>query len=79
MKNFDQSVKINLNLNWNFIPDHPYQVLVIGGSEARKNNLLLNLIKYQPPYIGKTYLSKTHSIKSINCLLIEENEWELEN
>ena len=31
MKNYDQLVKINHNLNWS-ITDHPYRILIIGGS-----------------------------------------------
>ena len=75
MKNVDQLVKINHNLNWSFIPDHPYQALILGGSGSRSG--LLNLIKYQRPHIAKAYLSKIHSDKTINCLLMEENRWEL--
>ena len=33
MKNYDQSVKINHNSNWPYILDHPYRILIIGGSE----------------------------------------------
>ena len=32
MKTYDQSVQINHNLNWPYIPDHPYRILIIGGS-----------------------------------------------
>ena len=32
MKNYDESVKINHNTNWPNIPDHPYRILIIGGS-----------------------------------------------
>ena len=31
------------NLNWPYIPDHPYRILRIGGSGTRKANPLLNL------------------------------------
>ena len=31
MKNYDQLVKITHNLNWPYIPDHPYRILIIGG------------------------------------------------
>ena len=31
MKNFDQSVKINHNPNWPYIPDHPYRMSIISG------------------------------------------------
>ena len=47
MKNFDQSVKINHNRNWLYIPDHPYRILIIGGSRSGKTNVLLNLVKNQ--------------------------------
>ena len=41
--------------NWLFIPDHPYRMLIIGGSGSRKTNALLNLIKEQSD-IDKIYL-----------------------
>ena len=31
MKNFDQSVEINRNPNWPYVPDNPFRVLTIGG------------------------------------------------
>ena len=31
------------NLKWPYIPDHPYIVLIIGGSGSGKTNVLLNL------------------------------------
>ena len=46
IKNFDQSVKRNYNLNWSYIPDHIYRVLIIGCSGSGKANMLLNLIIY---------------------------------
>ena len=36
------------NLNWPYIPDHPYRILIIGGSGSGKTNALLNLINNQP-------------------------------
>ena len=30
------------------IPDHPYRILIIGGSESGKTNSLFNLINHQP-------------------------------
>ena len=56
MKNYDQSVEINHNTNWPYIPDHPYRILVIGHSGSGKTNVLLNLIKYLLPDIDKIYL-----------------------
>ena len=37
------------------IPDHPYRILIIGGSVSGKTNALLNLIKEQDD-IDKIYL-----------------------
>ena len=37
------------------IPDHPYRILIIGGSGSRKTNVLLNLISQQDG-IDKIYL-----------------------
>ena len=31
------------NLKWPYIPDHPYRILIIGGSGIGKTNTLLNL------------------------------------
>ena len=36
--------KIKHNKNWPYIPDHPYIILIKGGSGSEKTNLLLNLI-----------------------------------
>ena len=32
IKNHDQSVNINQNPNWSYIPEHPYRILIIGGT-----------------------------------------------
>ena len=47
--------RINHNPNWLYIPDHPYRILIIGGSWSGKTNALLNLINNQPD-IDKIYL-----------------------
>ena len=39
---------------WPFIPDHPYRILIIGGSGSAKSNALLNLIIQQDD-IDKIY------------------------
>ena len=46
------------NEKWPYIPDHPYRILIIGGSESGKTNTLLNLIKEQDKHdvIDKIYL-----------------------
>ena len=40
---------------WSYIPDHPYRILIIGGSGSGKTNALLNLINNQSD-IDKIYL-----------------------
>ena len=35
------------NEEWPYIPDHPYRILIIGGSGLGKTNMLLNLINEQ--------------------------------
>ena len=48
-------IKKEHNLNWPYIPDHPYRTLIIGGSGTGKTNALLNLINNQQD-IDKIYL-----------------------
>ena len=36
------------NLKWPYIPDHPYRILIVGGSASGQTNALLNLINNQP-------------------------------
>ena len=58
MINFDDNVNENKtqhNKNWSHTQDHPYRILIIGGSGSGKTNVLLNLIKKQPD-INKIYL-----------------------
>ena len=58
MINFDNYVNENKtkhNKNWPYTPDHPYRILIIGGSGSGKTNALLNLIENQPD-IDKIYL-----------------------
>ena len=58
MINFDDYVNENKtkhNKNWPYILDHPYRILIIGGSGSGKTNVLLNLIEKQPD-IDKIYL-----------------------
>ena len=43
------------NQKWPYIPDHPYRLLIIGGSRSGKTNALLNLINEQND-IDKIYL-----------------------
>ena len=41
--NYTNETKIKQNKNWPYIPDHPYRILIIGGSGSEKTNLLLDL------------------------------------
>ena len=53
--NYVNENKTKHNENWPYIPDHPYMILIIGGSGSGKANLLLNLIENQPDF-DKIYL-----------------------
>ena len=58
INNFDDVTKENVkehNSNWLQISDHPYRMLIIGGSRSGKTNSLFNLINHQPD-IDKMYL-----------------------
>ena len=58
MINFDDYTNENKtehNLKWPCIPDHPYRILIIGGSGSGKTNALLILINIQPD-IDNIYL-----------------------
>ena len=32
MKKYDESVETNYSLNWPYVPDHPYRILILCGS-----------------------------------------------
>ena len=53
--NYTDENKTEHNPKWPYIPDHPYRILIAGGSRSRKTNALLNLINNQPD-IYKIYL-----------------------
>ena len=58
MINFDSITNENNkkhNKKWLYIPDHPYRIIIIGGSGSEKINALINLIRGQND-IGKIYL-----------------------
>ena len=51
MINFDDYTienKTEHNLKWPHIPDHPYRIVIVGGSRSGKTNASLNLISNQP-------------------------------
>ena len=62
-----------LNQNWPEIPDHPYWILIIGGSGSAKTNALLNLINHEPD-IDKIYLYTKDPYEAKYQLLINKRE-----
>ena len=76
MINFDDYTNENkrkYNLNWPYIPDHPYRILIIGGSGSGKTNILLNLINNQPD-IDKIYLYTKDPYEDKYQFLIKKTE-----
>ena len=76
MINFDECTnenKINHNPNWPYIPDHPYRILIVSGSESGKTNTLLNLINNQPD-IHKIYLYAKDPYEDKYQILIKKRE-----
>ena len=76
MKIYDESLEINYNPNWPYIPNRPYWILITGGSESGKLNALMNLIKHQRPDIDKTYLHIKDPFESKYQFLINGKEKE---
>ena len=61
------------NENWPYTPDHPYIILIIGGSGFGKTNVLLNLIENQPD-IDKIYLYAKDPYEAKYQYLINKRE-----
>ena len=67
MINFDDYTNENIieyNSKWPYIPDHPYKILIVGGSGSGKTNALLNLINLM--LIKYIYMQRIHMKKNIN-------------
>ena len=76
MINFDDYANENKakpNLKQPYIPDHPYRILIIGGSGSGKTNALLNLINKQPD-IDKIYLYAKDPYEAKYQFLINKRE-----
>ena len=43
MRNYDQLVEINHYLNWPYISDHPYRILIIGSGSGKTNVLMVSM------------------------------------
>ena len=69
MINFDDYTNENIiqhNSKWPYIPDHPYRILIIGGSGSGKTNALLNLIYNRQILIKYIYMQRIHMKQHIN-------------
>ena len=76
MINFDEYTnekKIEHNLKWPYIPDHPYRILIIVGSGSGKTNAFLNLINNQLD-IDKIYLYAKDPYETKYQYLINKRE-----
>ena len=62
------------NEKWPYIPDHPYRILIIGGSGSGKTNALLNLINEQHD-IDKIYLYARDLNKPKYDILIKKRKY----
>ena len=65
--------KAKYNPKWPYIPDHPYRILILGGSATGKANALLNLINSQPD-IDKIYLYAKDPFEAKDQYLINKRE-----
>ena len=61
------------NEKWPYIPDHPYRILIIGGSGSGKTSTLLNLINEQND-IDKIYSYARDLSKPKYKMLIKKRE-----
>ena len=76
MINFDDVMKKETkehNPNWPQILDHPYRILIIGGSGSGKTNSLFNLINQQPD-IDSIYLYAKYPYEVKYQFLIDTRE-----
>ena len=71
--NYTNKNKTENNSKWPHIPDHPYRILVKGGSVSRKTNALLNLINNQPD-VNKIYLYAKDPYEAKYQYLINKRE-----
>ena len=76
MINLDSIINENhkeLNEKWPYIPNHPYRILITGGSGSGKTNVLINLINEQHD-IDKIYLYAKDLSKTKYEYLIKKRE-----
>ena len=73
MDDYTNENKAEHNPKWPYILDHPYQILIIGGSGSEKTNVLLNVINNQPD-TDKIYLYAKDPYEAKYQYLIEKRE-----
>ena len=76
MFNFDYITKENIkqhNPKFPEIPDHPYRIIIFGGSGSGKTNVFLNLINNEPD-IDKIYLYAKDPYEANYQLIIIKRE-----
>ena len=76
MINFNDVIKENIkghNPNWPEVTDHPYRILIIGGSGYGKTSSLFNLINKQPDIV-KIYLYSKNLYDAKYQFLINKQE-----
>ena len=75
MINFDDYANENKtehNQKCSYIPDHPYRISIIGGSESGKTNTLLNLSYLMDPILYQIIKSILNTFwKSMEKILIK--------
>ena len=71
--NYAKANKTEHNSNWLYISDHPYRMLIIGGSGSGKINALLNLINNRPD-VDKIYLYAKDPYEAKFQFLINKRE-----
>ena len=71
--NYRNGNKTEHNLKRPYIPDHPYRILIVGGSGSGKTDALLNLINNQPN-IDKIYLYAEDPFEAKYQYLINKRE-----
>ena len=76
MFNFDYITTENIkehDPNWSEIPDHPYGILIVGGSASEKTSALLNLINNEAN-VDEIYLYDKDPCKAKYQLLINKRK-----
>ena len=67
--NYVHENKIEHNKKWSYIPDHPYRIIIIGGSVSWKTNSLINLINEQNDIDKMCLYARDLSEPKYECLI----------